>query len=162
MVCTSFLNLADLRLLLTILFITTWSHGITQTLGGNSVFNFLKLPNTPRLTALGGVNISAASNDVGLASNNPGLLKKEMHTQLNTVFNNFYAGINSYHLSFAYSQEKLKTNFAWGLSFFNNPGLLNARPTSFEAAEILTPPKAVSRGVLGNFKKLKTEFPPSV
>ena len=118
-VCTSFLNLADLRLLLTILFITTWSHGITQTLGGNSVFNFLKLPNTPRLTALGGVNISAASNDVGLAFNNPGLLKKEMHTQLNTVFNNFYAGINSYHLSFAYSHEKLKTNFAWGLSYFD-------------------------------------------
>jgi hypothetical protein len=90
-----------------------------QTIGGSSVFNFLKLPNTPQLTALGGVNVSVTSKDVGLAFNNPALLKKEMHTQMNAVFNNFYAGINAYHLSFAYRHEKLKTNFAWGLSWFD-------------------------------------------
>jgi len=90
-----------------------------QTIGGSSVFNFLKLPNTPQLTALGGVNISVTSKDVGLAFNNPALLKKEMHTQMNAVFNSFYAGINAYHLSFAYRHEKLKTNFAWGLTWFD-------------------------------------------
>ena len=42
-----------------------------------------------------------------------------MHTQINAVFNNFYAGINAYHLSLAYRQEKLKTNFAWGLTYFD-------------------------------------------
>jgi hypothetical protein len=87
-----------------------------QTIGGSSVFNFLKLPHTPQLTALGGINVSVPSNDVGLAFNNPALLKKEMHTQMNAVFNNFYAGINTYHLSFGYRHEKLKTNFGWGLS----------------------------------------------
>ncbi len=51
--------------------------------------------------------------------NNPALLKKEMHTQLHTVFNNFYAGINAYHLSFAYRHPKLKTNFGWGLTYFD-------------------------------------------
>ncbi|HET9432186.1 MAG TPA: hypothetical protein VFO37_00455, partial [Chitinophagaceae bacterium] len=90
-----------------------------QTLGGSSVFNFLKLPNTPQLTALGGINVSVTSNDVGLAFNNPALLKKEMHTQMNAVFNNFYAGISTYHLSFAYRQEKLKTNFGWGLTYLD-------------------------------------------
>jgi hypothetical protein len=90
-----------------------------QTIGGSSVFNFLKLPNTPQLTALGGVNISVNSNDVGLAFNNPALLKKEMHTQMNAVFNSFYAGINAYHLSFGYKHEKLKTNFSWGLTYFD-------------------------------------------
>ena len=90
-----------------------------QTIGGSSVFNFLKLPGTPQLTALGGVNVSVTSNDVGLAFNNPGLLKKEMHTQMNAVFNSFYAGINAYHLSVAYNHEKLKTNFAWGLTYFD-------------------------------------------
>ena len=90
-----------------------------QTIGGSSVFNFLKLPNTPQLTALGGVNVSVISNDVGFACNNPALLKKEMHTQLNAVFNSFYAGVNAYHLSFGYRHEKLKTNFAWGLTYFN-------------------------------------------
>jgi len=65
------------------------------------------------------VNVSAASSDIGLAMNNPALLKKEMHTQLHTVFNNFYAGINAYHLSFAYRHPKLKTNFGWGLTYFD-------------------------------------------
>ena len=90
-----------------------------QTLGGSSVFNFLRLSNTPQLTALGGVNVSVISNDVGLAFNNPALLKKEMHTQMNIVFNNFYGGINAYHLSVGYRQEKLKTNFAWGINYFD-------------------------------------------
>ncbi len=90
-----------------------------QTLGGNTVFNFLKLPNTPQLSALGGVNVSQTSNDVGLAFNNPSLLKPQMHSQLNAVFNGYYAGISSYHLSLGYHHQKLNTNFLWGLNFFN-------------------------------------------
>jgi hypothetical protein len=93
--------------------------GSAQTLGGNSVFNFLKLPNTPQLTSLGGVNISQPSNDVGLAFNNPALLKPEMHTQMNAVFNNFYSGIKVYHLSMGYHHQKLNTNFSWGLNYFD-------------------------------------------
>ncbi|HEY6503006.1 MAG TPA: type IX secretion system protein PorQ [Chitinophagaceae bacterium] len=90
-----------------------------QTLGGNTVFNFLKVPNTPQLSALGGVNLSQVSNDVGLAFNNPALLKPQMHSQMNTVFNDFYAGITSYHLSLGYHHQKLNTNFLWGLNYFN-------------------------------------------
>lgn len=89
-----------------------------QTLGGSSVFNFLKLSNTPQLTALGGVNISQTSNDVGLAFNNPALLKPSMNTQMNAVFNDFYGGIKVYHLSLGYHNTKLNTNFSWGLNYF--------------------------------------------
>jgi len=102
-----------------ILSVLCYSSVFAQTIGGSSVFNFLKLPGTPQLTALGGVNVSVTSNDVGLAFNNPALLRKEMHTQMNAVFNSFYAGINAYHLSFAYKKEKLKTNFSWGLTYFD-------------------------------------------
>jgi len=89
-----------------------------QTLGGRSVFNFLKLPNTPQLTALGGVNVSQISNDAGLAFNNPALLKPSMHTQMNAVFNDFFGGIRVYHLSLGYHHEKLNTDFLWGLNYF--------------------------------------------
>ena len=64
-----------------------------QTLGGGSVFNFLKVPNAPQLSALGGINISQQSNDVGLAFNNPALLSRKMHSQMNAVFNDFYSGV---------------------------------------------------------------------
>ena len=108
-----------LRFRLIILFSLQLSAGFSQTLGGNSVFSFLKLSNTPQLTALGGVNVSQNSNDIGLAFNNPALLKPSMHTQMNAVFNSFYAGIKVYHLSFGYHNEKLNTNFSWGLNYFD-------------------------------------------
>ncbi len=103
---------------LTIFFVFLITRAFPQTLGGSSVFNFLKLSNTPQLTALGGVNVSQTSNDVGLAFNNPALLKPSMHTQMNAVFNDFYGGIKVYHLSLGYHNEKLNTNFSWGLNYF--------------------------------------------
>ncbi|HEX6193156.1 MAG TPA: type IX secretion system protein PorQ [Chitinophagaceae bacterium] len=89
-----------------------------QTLGGSTVFNFMKLPNTPQVTALGGINLTQPSNDVGLAYNNPSQLKPEMHTQLNAVFNSFYGDIKTYHLAMGYRSEKLQTNFLYGLHYF--------------------------------------------
>ena len=42
-----------------------------------------------------------------------------MHTQMNAVFNDFYGGIKVYHLSLGYRNEKLNTNFSWGLNYFS-------------------------------------------
>jgi hypothetical protein len=106
-----------LRLFLLLFLAPSLLHA--QTLGGNAVFNFLKLPNTPQLTALGGINISQPSADIGLVFNNPALLKPSMHTQMNAVFNSFYAGIQAYHLSLGYRNGPLQTNFAGGLHYFN-------------------------------------------
>jgi hypothetical protein len=91
----------------------------SQTLGGNSVYNFLKLSNTPQLTGLGGINISNQSADIGLAFNNPALLQDEMHSQASFVFNSFYAGIKNYHLMTGYHHEKWATNFAFGINYFS-------------------------------------------
>lgn len=92
---------------------------MAQTLGGNTVFNFLKLSNSPQLTALGGINVSKISNDIGLAAYNPALLKPDMHTQMNAVFNSFFAGIKVYDLTLGYRNEKINTNFLWSLNYFN-------------------------------------------
>jgi len=116
--CNSLFSLLmHTRLTTFLLFFCLQASG--QTLGGNSVFNFLKLPHTPQLTALGGVNVSQASDDAGMAYNNPALFTPAMHTQMNAVFNSFYSGIKVYHLSMGYRHEKSKTNFIWGLNYFN-------------------------------------------
>ena len=81
------------------------------------------MPIHQQLSGLGGVNVSHISNDVGLAFNNPALLRPEMHTQLNTVFNGFYDGITAYHLSFGFHSDKLNTNFLWGLNYINYGGI---------------------------------------
>jgi hypothetical protein len=112
-----------------LIIVSIFSHQLSaQTLGGNSVFNFLKLPNTPQLSALGGVNVSQFSKDVGLAFNNPALLKPQMHSQMNAAFNGYYAGITSYHLSLGYHHQKLNTNFLWGLNFLNYGSTVETDP----------------------------------
>ena len=88
------------------------------------MFNFLRFPNTPQLTALGGVNVSNISNDVGLSFNNPSQLRPEMHGQVNFVFNSMYASINNYHLSGAYHSEMLNTSFGGGINYFDYGNIL--------------------------------------
>lgn len=90
-----------------------------QTLGGNTAYNFLKLPATPVLTAVGGVNTSYVSDDVGLALNNPALLDKKVHTQLSLSFNSFFAGIKAYNLTGAYHHDKLQTSFGGSIFFID-------------------------------------------
>lgn len=91
----------------------------SQTLGGNSVFNFLKYSNTPQLTALGGINISQQTNDIGLSFHNPALLRESMHTQTNVSFSSFSKAVRNYHVLSGYTVEKIKTNFALGVNYFN-------------------------------------------
>lgn len=90
----------------------------SQTLGGNAVFNFLRLPNSPQLTALGGENITNQNNDISLAFNNPALLRDSMHTQMVAVFNSMPANIKNLHWMLGYHHAKLKTNFALGINYF--------------------------------------------
>jgi hypothetical protein len=91
----------------------------SQTLGGSTVFNFLRLPNTPQLTALGGINISQQSNDIGLVFHNPALLREGMHQHLHAAFNSFYGGISAYNLVYGLHHAKLNTNFAIGVHYLN-------------------------------------------
>ncbi|MBI3138808.1 MAG: type IX secretion system protein PorQ [Sphingobacteriales bacterium] len=104
---------------LTIGFFLFCAGGEAQVLGGRSVFNFLRLSHTPQLTALGGINISQPSADIGMAFNNPALFTPSMHGQADAVFNDFYGGIKVFHLSVGYHHPKLNTNFIGGLNFFN-------------------------------------------
>lgn len=99
-------------------FLLVMATAQSQTLGGNAVFNFLKLPNSPQLTALGGINLTNQNNDISLAFNNPALLRDSMHSQMIAVFNSMPAGINNLHWMLGYHHPKLKTNFALGINYF--------------------------------------------
>lgn len=91
----------------------------SQTLGGNSIYNFLKLSNTPQLTALGGVNVSNQTADVGMIYHNPALTRETMHMQANLVFNAMYGGVRNYHILMAFHDHKSQTNFAAGVNYLN-------------------------------------------
>lgn len=90
-----------------------------QTLGGNTVFNFLTQPNSTQLSALGGINVSNITNDVSMSFYNPALLRSNMNQQFNASFNNFLAGIKNSSITSAWHLEKSNTNLSVGVNYFD-------------------------------------------
>jgi hypothetical protein len=68
---------------------------------------------------MGSVNTSYDGNDIGLAFNQPALLKPGMHSHLNVSFNDFFASTKAYHLSLGYHHEQSETTFMYGVFFLN-------------------------------------------
>ncbi len=102
-----------------IFFVIISSISTAQTVGSNAAFSFMALPNAAQVSALGGVNISNISNDVSFSFNNPALLRKEQHQQINASFNNFLAGIKNYSLSTAFFTKKPNVTFGAGVNYLS-------------------------------------------
>lgn len=111
-------------LLLLLVILVQGSSGSAQTLGGSSLFNFLKSPATPQLSALGGIHISSSGNDVGMAFNNPSLLRENMNEQVNLAFSSF-AGIKQLQTFGSWYHQSSETSFGAGLNYFSY-GSLNS------------------------------------
>src|SRR4051812_22625597 len=92
---------------------------VAQLLGGASTYNFLNLPPTPQVSALGGVNISNRTIDIGLSFSTPSLQTADMSGQVHASFNSMYAGIKNLALVAGYSIEKWKTNAGLGISYLD-------------------------------------------
>src|SRR5687767_2211330 len=71
-----------------------------QVTGGQHAFEFLRLPQSPHISALGGINVSNPSLDVSLGLQNPALMRPALHNQLSLAYNNFYSGISIANLAY--------------------------------------------------------------
>jgi hypothetical protein len=108
-----------LRTVLFLTFLFFAFNAGAQTLGGRSVYNFLKMPATPMLTAAGGVNVSLDGTEVGLTANNPALLKEELKGQLQVAFNSFPGAFKTYSLTTAFHHEKSGTDLGAHIFFLD-------------------------------------------
>ena len=111
-----------------------------QSIGGQHVFNFLDLPTSTQLTALGGINTSNQSDDIGLAFNNPSLLRKDMHGDLFLGFTSMYGGIKQFAVNGGFKSERLNTMFAAGVFFLSYGDIQSTDPSgnilgSFKASD---------------------------
>lgn len=84
--------------------------------GGESVYNFLHLTNSARVSALGGDNVSIADDDINLVFHNPALLSAGMDQHMNLNYVNYFAGINYGYVSYAFEKENIG-NFAGGIHY---------------------------------------------
>lgn len=90
-----------------------------QITGGQNAFEFLRLSNSPHISALGGYTPAGMGNDVSYTLQNPGLLNAKDHNQLGIAYNNYYAGISVANLDYAYHIDSLKTTFGLGIQYLN-------------------------------------------
>lgn len=90
-----------------------------QVNGAQFAFNYLLLPNSAHISALGGMSVANPTNDISLAMQNPALMRPSLHNELSLNYNNFYSGISNTNLAYGYYLPKLKTAFALGIQELN-------------------------------------------
>jgi hypothetical protein len=90
-----------------------------QVTGGQSAFEFLRMSNSPHISALGGLAPSGLGEDVSFTFQNPGLLNPKYHNQLSLNYNIYYAGISIANLQYAYHVAPLNTDFGLGIQYLN-------------------------------------------
>lgn len=89
------------RLLFSILSLVATSLSFAQ-IGGQNTYQFLNLPVSPKIAALGGKNITSYSTDPTNAMANPALINFEMHNQMSANYMNYFADVNYGTASYAY------------------------------------------------------------
>lgn len=123
-----------------LLLLASFTSSMSAQIGGSKVYEFLNLPASARITALGGKHITVRDDDLAFAVANPALLNDSMHNQL--TFN------HSFHLSdigqgfagYGRHSEKLKTSFLFGIQYINYGDFQSAdefgnRNGTFDASE---------------------------
>jgi len=86
--------------------------------GGNNTFDFLSLPNSARIAALGGNFACISDNDLTLAIPNPSLINPGLHNKLAFSYVNNYSGVNLGYAAYGRYFEKLGS-FAGSLQFID-------------------------------------------
>lgn len=106
-----------IRLISTLLFIFTSMQAFAQ-LGGDNIYNFLRLNSSARLSALGGHQIAVKDNDPFLAAENPSLLNEEMDNKLALTYMDYFSDINFGYVSYTKHYDSIGT-FNAGLKYID-------------------------------------------
>ena len=90
----------------------------SQAQQSEAAYKYLRFPNSARVNALGGNNVSLVENDVSLVFQNPALLGTEMNKTLNVTYLSYVADISVGSAIYAKTLTPLSA-FAVGANFVN-------------------------------------------
>jgi len=117
-----------------------------QVSGGQFALDFLRLPQSPHITALGGINVSNPEKDISLALQNPALMRPGLHNELSVNYNAYYAGISVANLAYGYHVAKINTSFALGIQYLNYGSFKQTDDIGNEFGDIKASDYAISLG----------------
>lgn len=95
------------------------TYSLSGQTGGNYTYQFLSLPNSARLSALGGSLITVCDDDVTLAYINPASLNPKTHGNISVSHQFHFADIQHTYAAYGHSFSKWKVNTHVGLHHFN-------------------------------------------
>jgi len=113
----------------------------TAQLGGQTVFQFLNLPGSSRVTALGGSLIAVQDDDVTLANQNPALLDSSSHNTVSFSHNFHLAGISNGLVNYGRHIDKFDITAHAGIQYmnygqFNFTDAIGNQQGTFDASEL--------------------------
>lgn len=106
-----------MRLVLVVAFIFIGLFSNAQ-IGGNSTYQFLNVPVSSRVGAMGGSALSIRDDDPNLTLNNPSLLTQPMSSSVTLTYLNYFADINYGYVSYIHDFKKWGT-FSGGLNYID-------------------------------------------
>lgn len=91
---------------------------MAQVIGGKRTFTFLQAPNSGKIAALGGDNVSSFGDDPSMIYQNPALLNEEMNKKMSFSFVGYVPGVKLSSVQYVFDKSKVGT-FGAGLTYMN-------------------------------------------
>ena len=88
-------------------------------IAGESTYQFLNIPSSPRQLALGGKNITTQDEDVTSGLFNPSSITQEMDNILSLNYFNYFSDISYGSLAYAYRLDNRGNTLHFGFSYIN-------------------------------------------
>lgn len=88
-------------------------------IGGQNTYQFLNLPASSKISALGGKNITSYTSDPANAMANPALINFEMHNQMSANYMNYFADVNYGTASYAYDVGRTTQMIQAGVTYID-------------------------------------------
>ncbi len=115
-------------------------------IGGQHVYDFLNLPASARVNALGGNLITVKDDDASLAFHNPSLLNPSMHQELFFNTGLYVAGINFGYTGYAHHVDKWKTTLHGAMQYISYGKFIQADITGTNTGEFKSSEIALTTG----------------
>ncbi len=88
-----------------------------QAIGGQTIYSFLNLSPSARISGLAGSLIAVRDDDIALGYNNPAALNPQMHTALSFNHSFHMAGVQYGYAAYGHHFQKLATTFQGGVQY---------------------------------------------
>ena len=92
---------------------------ISAQVGGQSVYQFLNLAQSPRQAALGGKTVTVVDYDVNQAFYNPATINPKMHNRLSANYGSYFGEVSYGTAAYAYTYDRHLQTFHAGISYIN-------------------------------------------